>query len=513
MNNIYINLIFALLGIGLGAVVIFIRAKAKQSINIEDVQNQFEEKIKQSNTEANLIISEAKERVQHRRESLSNDIDRREGHITKVRQTLEEREENIKKSEDKNRQKELALNSENAFLKSAQDAIENIEKESLKKLSEKTGTTVEGLKEQILSEYKIQLEKENEEKLANIEETLKEEANKRAKKILITIMQRLSSPTSVETRIVHVKVPKDHVKGKILGKNAQNILKLEELLDVDIIFNDIPNTISISAFNLVNRRIAQRAIEKLVKMREEINIRTIERQVERAQKDTEDELYSIGKRAVQKIEIDVDNEDLIKLIGRLQYRTSYGQNIMMHSMEVAWVSTMLGSELGLDVKTCKIGGFLHDLGKSIDQNPDVQGAHDFLTKELMEKYNFKEEEVHAAWTHHDSEPPMTPEALIVKAADAVSASRPGARQNSIEKYAEKIQALEETAASFEGVKNSYSISAGRELRIFVDNEKVQDDNLQKMAESVAQKIEEEIAFPGTIKVKVIRRTQYIEIAK
>jgi len=323
----------------------------------------------------------------------------------------------------------------------------------------------------------------------------------------------MSSPTSVESKITLINVPKDHIKGKIVGKNAQNIEELEKLLDVEVVFNDLPNTISVSSYSLTNRRIAQKTIEKLINIRTDITASEIKKAIIKSENEIEEEFFAIGQRALKQLNIQETDHDLIKTIGRLEFRTSYGQNIMKHSMEVAWAAMMIASELSADVNVCKIAGFLHDLGKAIDQDPNVQGAHDFLTKELMEKYKFSEEEVHAAWTHHDSAPAKTAEAMIVKAADAISAGRPGARQESLDRYIERLQALEKTANAFKGVQKSFAISAGRELRVIVDPETIKDENMNEMANQIAKEIEENITYPGKIKVNVIRRIKYTELAK
>ena len=224
-------------------------------------------------------------------------------------------------------------------------------------------------------------------------------------------------------------------------------------------------------------------------------------------------MYEIGKNALEKMGVHSKDKDFIRIVGRLQYRTSYGQNIMKHSMEVGWIALTLGSEIGLDLETCKVGGFLHDLGKAIDQDPNVKDAHDRLTKELMEKYGFPEKAVHAAWAHHDAEPQRTPEALIVKAADAVSGGRPGARQDSIERYIERMRAIDESVNSFEGVQKSYIMSAGREVRVYINPEKVSDKEIAIMAGDMAKAIEENVVYPGKIKIKIVRRTKSMEIAK
>jgi len=513
MDISILDFIILLVSSGLTAFAVNLFFKSSKGINIEKIKENSQKSITESEERANEILSETEERVNKKREYLKQDVQERKDHVEKVEESLKIKEENIEKREEKVKELKFYYEKEQEFLEKSENEVKEVEVQCVNKLSEISGKTIEDQKNEILHKYREDLEKDASEKLAFIEENLKETAGKKAKKVLVTIMQRLSSPTSVETRSVQVLVPKDHIKGKILGKNGENIFRFEELLDVDVIFNDLPNTITISAFNLVNRRIAEKAMERLIKINGNITTKEIEDSVNKAKNETDEELYTIGRRAISKIGIKTEDKELIRVIGRLQYRTSFGQNIMKHSMEVAWISTMLGSELGLNVETCKIGGFLHDLGKAIDQNPDIQGAHDYLTKELMEKYGYSNEEIHAAWTHHNSEAPSTPEALIVQAADAVSACRPGARQESIDRYQEKIQALEELTSKIEGIKTSYAISAGREIRLIVDPDLISDENLKTMADSIAGNIEENLAYPGNIKVNVIRRTQYIEIAK
>lgn len=514
MNDILINTFTLTLGVASGlGLSLFIIKNVINTHTLEQKKEKAKDLIIQTEEKAKELIANTSEEIKSKKEVLQHELTQKQEHSNKIKQSLESREENLKKREDKIRQLMLHVSSENEFLESAQNAVKEVEEKSSKKLCEIVGAGKEELKTEIINTFQNDLEKYYEDKILNIEENLRDDAGKIAKKIITEIMQRISSATSVESRVVNIIVPKDHIKGKIIGKGAVNILHLESKIDVDIIFNDEPNTITLSAFNLVNRYIAQKTIENLIKYNGDINPKTVDMAMEKAEKEVDKELYSIGRRVTQKMNLKIEDKELISIIGRLEFRTSYGQNIMKHSMEVAYISMLLGAELGLNIETCKIGGFLHDLGKAIDQNPDVQGAHDFLTKELMEKFGFSKEQVHAAWTHHNSEAPQTAEALIVMAADAISASRPGARQESIERYIEKIQALEETAKSFEGVKNTYAISAGREIRLFVDPEIISDQQLGELASSVAQKIETNIAYPGTIKVKVFRKTHNTELAK
>lgn len=499
------------LAIGFGLTIVFI--KDKNVFDFEKKSKEAGEMLISSEKEALRITETTKSNEEIAKENLREELNRRNSRISKIKEALKQKEHFFEKREERNRELKLKIATLEEETQGKENEIKRTEKEFGERLGQKTGISLEEAQKRILEKYRKELEIENKERIVKIEEDLKENANKTAKRILVNVMQRLCSPTSVETKAVLIKVPKDHIKGKIVGKAGQNIEHFEKIMDVDVIFNDLPNTVSISAFNLVNRRIAQRAMEFLIKTKDEISKQTVEKAILNAKEEVEKELLQIGQKVVDKLGIKNLDKELIKTIGRLQFRTSYGQNIMKHSMEVAWVATMLGGELGLDLKTCKIAGFLHDLGKAIDQNPDVQGAHDFLTKELMEKYGFSEAEVHAAWTHHDSEAQQTPEALIVKAADAVSAGRPGARQESLEKYLERIRALEATAKSFEGVRYTYAISAGREVRVMVDSEKIADKDMKTLAKNVASKIEADLSYPGKIKVNIIRRTDQIELAK
>lgn len=507
-----------LLTIGMGGIVIGLLITAhifgkRKIFDFDKKTKEAEDIVEKNKKEAVTILEETRGRITQTKEMYNKEAAKREERIKKIKESLDFKEEIIKKKEARNSEIKLKIASLKEEAQGAQGNIKRAEKENVEKLSLKTGMTELEAKERIIEKYKKELEEENGERIITLEEDLKENAVKTAKGILTNTIQRLSSPTSVESRVIQITVPKDHIKGKIVGREGKNVEEIEKQLDVDIVFNDLPSTISISCYNLINRRIAQMTIEKLINVREDITEEIIRKKIKESEQELDKELYKIGKEAVEKLNLENLDKELIKTIGRLQFRTSYGQNIMKHSMEVGWAATMMGSELGLNVKVCRVAGFLHDLGKAIDQNPDIQGTHDFLTKELMEKYKFSEEEIHAAWTHHESEPPKTPEALVVKAADAISAGRPGARQESIEKYLERLDALENTAGGFEGVRNSFAISAGREVRVVVDPEVIKDEDMKPLAGKIAGKIETELSYPGKIKINIIRRTKHTEIAQ
>lgn len=508
-----LNFIYILGGLIIGALVSLKAAKSLKFIDVEKDRKTAEDLIVKTKEEAGKIKTETRTYIENRQRTFQHELNKRKERLSKLDEALVHREEAFKKREERNSELKLRIATQNEETNSLQLRIKNNEKEILNKLSQKTGSSLEDAKKQTLDMNAHELEEENQSKLARTEEWLKENAEKRAKNLIINIIQRLCSPTSVETRAVTVEVPRDQIKGKIVGRDGQNIKEFERLLDVDVVFNDLPNTISLSAFMLVKRRIAQKAMEKLVHHRGDINKIIVQKAVAAAERETDDELYEIGKKSLEKMGIKHPDKEFTRIVGRLQYRTSYGQNIMMHSMEVGWIASMIGNELGLNTTTCKVGGFLHDLGKAIDQDPSVKDTHDFLSKEIMEKYGFSWEEVHAAWTHHDAIPQETPEAVIVKASDAISASRPGARQESFDKYIERIKSLEETAREFEGVKAAFALSAGRELRVIVDPEKIADNAMLPMAQKMAAKIEDEITYPGQIKVNIIRRTKYTEITQ
>ncbi len=486
-------------------------------IKIFDFEKRRENAMKivaESEADAARLRVEATEKAKIIKERSLSEAKKREERIAKLGEVLKNKESFIEKKELRNNDLRLEIVTEQEDMQFKQEQIKKFESEIEAKLSQKTGLKKENLKEQVLTTYRQEAEAYSQERLVKLEEDVKENATKIAKKILQNSMQRLSSPTSVETKTVLIKIQRDFVKGKIVGRNAENLAELERIFpEVDIIFNDLPNTISVSCYNLVLRRTAQLVLEKLINFKGNIDPKLINKAYDDSKKELEKELYIVGKTAVERLGMKSDNKELLGIVGRMQYRTSYGQNIMKHSMEVAWLAAMLGYEADLNFKTCKIGGFLHDLGKAIDQDPTIQETHDRLTKQLMEKYGFKPEEVHAAWTHHEAEPPKTPEAWIVIAADAVSASRPGARQESLGQYIDRMQALEEKGQAFEGVKKAFAISAGRELRVMVDPEMIKDEAMKDLAVNIADKIEKELSYPGKVKVNVIRRTDATEIAR
>lgn len=502
-----------LAGFAVGCVAgIFLTGKIK--VNIEETHKKAE-KLK---SEATNRASEARQKASQQAEIIRNrilsSIKTQESFLRDMEKSIKIKEDLIAKWDKRMQDLRLQEVMETERLSISRTRHEEIKNEQINLLSKKAGKTIDLLKEDVIKKIEHDLAKENENKLKKLENYYTENAEKISRNILVEAMQKVSMPTSVEKNSSQILVPKDNLKAELVGLRGENIKELESLLGINVVFNDFPDTISISSHNQLGRRIAETAIDKLFKNRKHITPVLIRETVASAKAEVEKDIYKIGMDAIKKIGIRKPlAPDLIKTIGRLYFRTSYGQNIMSHSIEVTYLAGLLGGELGLNMDICKISGFLHDLGKAIDQDPGVTGGHDQLTRDLMKKYGFSEEEIHAAWTHHEAEPPATPEAMIVKAADAISAGRPGARQESIEKYLERIQALEEIPTKFEGVKKSFAMSAGREVRVMVDPTTVADSALPTLAKNIAKNIEEEVGYPGKVKINVIKRTVNTEYTK
>lgn len=481
-------------------------------LNIEDYQKKAEAVLNSFNQEVQRIHQDALIRVENIKNRSREDEERSRDQVKRMENLLASREENVKNKTQKISELKTVMDYEAGLVNDLKNKTQEFRKESLQRLCQKAGHTMEDFRESLMNETRSDLEREREEKIRKYEEYLQDNKVRLAQNIIVGALQRYSSPTSVEKKATIIEVQKDEFKYRILGKNCEILLLLEELLGVDIILNDAPGTIIISYYDLVKKHIASETIRKLL-MEKIVTPDKVREKIKDAERETDQHLLRIGRETAKNLGLANRNlpPEFYKIVGRLQFRTSYGQNILKHSIEVGNFTLMLGGELGLNLQTCKIGGFFHDLGKAIDQ--EVNSPHDVLTKEIMEKYGFSEEEIHAAWTHHDSIPLRTAEAMLVKAGDAISAGRPGARQESIEKYLERIRALENIANSYEGVNKAFAISAGREVRVLVEPGELVDSDLNDLARSIADDIQDNVGYPGKIKINVIRRTTAVDYAK
>jgi len=514
IHDMPVDLITFVLGVaalGAGAAVGLFLLKPRSPMTMDEYKRKADAVVAKNTQDAERIKAEVGTKISSLAVKEAEDEEKLKERFKRLEALLASKEEHLNRKTQKLQEIKAGLDAENAVILDLRAKSKAAEQLHIEKLAQKTGLSIEQLKVQMLDELTRTLEVEKEDKLRKYLDQLTEDRERIAKNMVTDVIQRYSGPTSVEKKATTITVPRDEIKGKLLGRNAENIKLLEELTEVDIIFNDAPNTIIISCFDLVKKHIAREAINKLMKERV-VTPEKVRFKLKEAEAETEKTLVKLGQDIINRLELQHRNfpPEFARIMGRLQFRTSYGQNIFKHSFEVGNFTVMLGSELGLNIETCKIGGFFHDLGKAIDQ--EVGGSHDVLTKEIMEKYGFSEEEIHAAWTHHDSLPQKTAEALLVKAGDAISATRPGARQESIEKYLERIRALETISSSYEGVSKSYAISAGREVRVIVEPSRLGDGDLQDLAKNIAQEIQENVGFPGKIKINVIRRTQSSDYA-
>jgi ribonuclease Y len=422
---------------------------------------------------------------------------------------LELKEVALAKREQKNAERISALESVESEVSSFK--IQQAQKrEQLENgLTDRAGITIGEAKEELKNSLEYEFKPFLEQTANKITENTKDNANKEAIHQLKAIMQKYAEPSSVDHLDKTFKVTKNAIIGKIIGRGAKNLVYLEEKTGADIIFEDDKDIITVSCFNLVIQETVRMTLQKL--MREPvINPEVIDRVYDQCFAELNKELVKIGNQAADIIGIENRDPELMTLVGRLKYRTSYGQNILFHSLEIAYFSALMAAEIGADVEVAKLGGFFHDIGKAIDQ--EVTGSHDYLGKEILEKFGYSWEVVHAAWTHHDAIPIETVEAQLVKAADAISAGRPGARTESAQMYVERIQGLEKIALSTDGVRKAFALSAGRELRTIIDEQKIKDEDMQAVADKMAQEIESTLAYPGKIKVNLIRTVEAVDYA-
>lgn len=503
-----------LIALAFGTGIGFVVAGAKSHSTLESYQEKADKKIAKSEEEAQRVQEEARQKAERLVQKSQEDEKR-------LKEQFKKREQLIASKEEQVQRKEQQVSTLKGQVKAATKEVENVREENqetkkklTQSLTQKTGITEAQARDKVLEHFARDLELMREERLRKFEEYLEEEKPRIAKDILTSAIQRYSAPTSVEKKSLAVIVQRDDQKARIIGQEAKHLHLLEELTECDIIFNDAPKTILISCLDLVKKHIARETIMKLIKEKR-VDEEKIRRTIKKVEEEMQKELIKIGKDTIKKLELDKRHkysDDFYYTMGRLQFRSSYGQNIMKHSFEVGYFTLMLASEIGADIETSRIAGFFHDLGKARDH--ELNEPHDHLTRKIMEEAGgFTHEEVHAAWNHHDAIPHESAESRLVMAADAISAGRPGARQETLEKFLEHVRMIEGVANSYEGVKKTFAISAGRELRVLVEPQELDDEHLPELAKRIAEEIEEQKAYPGKVKINIIRRTKIIEYAK
>lgn len=449
--------------------------------------------------EAHKLLNDAEHEISDRRK----DIQRQERRIQQKEESVEKKLDNLEKKEDTVNQK----------LKNAEQRLEEAEKirqSELDMLEKISGFTQEQAKEYILNNLDSELSHEKAVKIMEFEQRTKEQAEKSAREIISLAIQRVAADHVSESTVSVVPLPNDEMKGRIIGREGRNIRAIETLTGVDLIIDDTPEAITLSCFEPVKREIAKVTLEKLI-ADGRIHPARIEEMYEKARREVEYMIRSEGERAIIEAGINNMHPELVKLLGRLHFRTSYGQNVLDHSLEVAYLAGIMASELGLEPTMARRAGLLHDIGKALDH--EIEGSHIEIGVDVARKYKESEIVVHAIHAHHGDVEAKTIIACLVQAADAISAARPGARRENLENYIKRLEKLEEVASSFEGVERSFAIQAGREVRIIVKPEAVKDDQMILLARDICKKIEEEIEYPGQIKVNIIRESRAVEYAK
>jgi len=479
----------------------------------EKIAQQEQEILNKAKQQAQSLIKETHSKTKEIKRLAREENDHMEEQLKMLKKTLEFKSGILEKRDQRNTNIKNALNKAKIEIRKKKASTDEIEGQIVDKLKSKTKLNSDTAKQEILNKIDLELELQKGKLLKRTEEETEEDSINIGKNILKGVIQRITSPSSVDKNTTAVKIKRDKFKGLLIGKGGKNIETFEELLpDISIIFNLEPDIVYVGGLNLVNRNIAKKAIEKLTKEKKAFDQRKIKTAIAAAKKEIDKEILKAGRKAIKTANIKMDiPEDLVKLVGRLKFRTSFGQNVLQHSIEMAAMAAIMASEINADVEKAQVAAFFHDIGKAIDH--EIGGSHDQISKDILEEHNFDPEIVHAAYAHHDAEPQKTPEAMLVKAADAISAGRPGARQESLTSYLERIKKLEQVVKEFDGIKKAYAISAGREIRVIVDQDVIQDENIKEMASDAAHKIEEELSYPGKIKVNIIRRTQAVDYAK
>ena len=476
----------------------------------EEAKRIINEAIKGGENKKREMLLEAKEEIHKSRSEYEREVKERRAEVSKQERRLQQKEEALDKKIDLHEKKEDELAKRIAAIDKKQEEVESLKRSQMEVLEKISGLTQEEAKAYILKGVEENVRHETAMKIKEIEAQMKEEADQTAREIIATAIQRCAADHAAETTVSVVPLPNDEMKGRIIGREGRNIRTLETITGVDLIIDDTPEAITVSSFDPVRREVARLALEKLI-ADGRIHPTRIEDMVEKARREVDHTIKVEGERATFETGVHNLHPELIKLLGRQKYRTSYGQNVLNHSIEVAHIAGLMASELGVDVTLAKRAGLLHDLGKSVDH--EMEGSHVQLGVELAKKYKENPVVINAIEAHHGDVEPQTVIACLVQAADAISAARPGARRENVENYIRRLEKLEDLTNSFPGVEKAYAIQAGREVRVMVKPEEVTEDNMILLAHDLAKKIESELEYPGQIKVNVIRETKAVEYAK
>ena len=485
-------------------------AEAEAQRILDEAKSKLDNAKKEAENAKKEELVKAKEEIIKRKSDLDDEIKERRSEIQKQENRLVQKEENLDNKISNLEKRNLELDKREKSLEDQQAEIQKLKDSELDNLERIARLSQEDAKKELLERLDETLIAEKAERIKKHEEEIKEKADDEARNIITYAIQKCAADQTSESTVSIVEIPSDEMKGRIIGREGRNIKSLETLTGVDFIIDDTPGAIVISGFDAVRREVAKIALEKLIDDGR-IHPAKIEEMVEAAKEEVAKTVKEAGERAAMEAGVMNINPELINILGRLKYRTSYGQNVLKHSIEVSNLARVMAEELGLDAKLARRAGLFHDIGKALDH--DMEGTHVSIGVNLLKKYNENPRVLNAVEAHHGDVDPQTPEACLIIAADAISASRPGARRETLEAYIKRLENLETIANSFDGVEKSFAIQAGREIRIIVKPEKVSDDKLTIMARDIAKKIEDEMDYPGQIKVNLIREKRVVDYAK
>ncbi len=514
ISTIVITIVCLLVGIAIGVAigVIYRKKVAESAIGSaeQEATRIVNEALSKAESKKKEAVLEAKDEIHKLRSEAEKESRERRSELQRQERRLVQKEESLDKKIENAEKKEEALAAKLKEAEQKAEEIETVKRSQIEMLERISGYTKDQAKDYLLKTLEDSLIHEKAVKVLDYEQKTKEEADEKAREIIATAIQRCAADHSADTTVSVVALPNDEMKGRIIGREGRNIRALETITGVDLIIDDTPEAITVSCFEPVRREVARLTLEKLI-ADGRIHPTRIEELFEKSKREVEHTIKQTGERAAIDAGVNGVHPELIKQLGKLRYRTSYGQNVLNHSLEVSYIAGLMAAELGADVKTAKRAGLLHDIGKALDH--EMEGTHIELGVEYAKKYKENDAVVHAIQAHHGDVEAKTIVACLVQAADAVSAARPGARRENLQNYIKRLEKLEEITSSFPSVEKSYAVQAGREVRIMVKPDAVSDDQMVLVARDIVKKIEEELEYPGNIKVNVIRETRVLDVAK
>jgi ribonucrease Y len=505
-----IAIVVGLAGLLVGAAVGYLARRRSVGTSLLQAEEQASRILAEAESRQKELLLEARDETLKLRTTLEEEIRERRAEASRVEQRLLQREDTLDRKLEALERRDQEVRQREAQIEALRAETEELRLRQVREVERVSGLTAAEAREQLLQAVEVEIRDEASRRVREIEKEVEATAGMRARKILATAIQRYTSEVTAETTVSVVPIPSEEMKGRIIGREGRNIRAIEAATGVDLIIDDTPDAVTVSAFDPVRREVARLSLSSLVQDGR-IHPTRIEEAVNKARRDVESTMHDSAESAAVEAGVLNLHPEVLKVFGRLRYRTSYGQNVMRHSIETAHIAAMIAREVGADVEVARAGGFLHDLGKAVDH--EVEGTHAIIGADIARRFRVKESVAHCIEAHHEEVEPSTVEAVIVMMADAISGGRPGARRESLENYIKRLETLEEIAKGFKGVESAFAIQAGRELRIIVKPEQIDDLEAMRIARDVSQKIEETMEYPGQIKVTVVRETRATEIAR